>query len=69
MTCANLLCGRLGSRKYQDPRTTVIIWDTGASFGLTPFKIDFIDDVKCNIPVKEVTKFNSVIGILTTIHK
>ena len=25
--------------------------------------------MKCNIPVKDVTKFNTVIGIGTTIHK
>ena len=28
-----------------DPRTLVLIWDTGASFGLTPFHSDFIDFV------------------------
>ena len=32
MACANVLCGRLGSSTFQDPFTTVIIWDTGASF-------------------------------------
>jgi hypothetical protein len=52
-----------------DPRTLVLIWDTGASFGLTPFRSDFIDYVKCDIPVRDVTKVNKVIGIGTTVHK
>jgi hypothetical protein len=34
----------------------------GASYGLTPFR-------KCDIPVKDVTKVNKVIGIGTTLHK
>ena len=45
VSCANVLCGRLGYSTSQYPRTTVFIWDTGASFGLTPFKINFIDYV------------------------
>ena len=40
----------------------MLIWDTGASFGLTPFRSD-IDYVKCEIPVRDVTKVNKVIGI------
>ena len=47
----------------------MLIWDTGASFGLTPFKSDFIGYVKCNNPLKDDTKDNTVIGIGTTIHK
>ena len=69
MARENVLCGRLGSRKSQDPCITVNIWDTGASFGLAPFKGNFIDDVRCDIPVKDVKKFNTVIWIGTTIHK
>ncbi len=38
----------------------------GASFGLTPFCSDFIDYVECNIPVRDVTKVNRVVGIGTT---
>ena len=41
----------------------MIIWDTDASFGLTVFKSNFIDYLKCNIPVKNVTKVNTAIGI------
>ena len=47
----------------------VLIWDTGASYGLTPFRSDFIDYVKCEIPVRDVTKVNTVVGIGTTLHK
>ncbi len=46
----------------KDPRTLILIWDTGTSFRLTPFCSDFIDDV-------DVTKVSKVIGIGTTIHK
>ena len=38
MARINVLCVRLISVTSQDPRTTVILWDNGASFGLTPFK-------------------------------
>ena len=47
----------------------VLIWDTGTSYGLTPFRSDFIDYVKCEIPVRDVTKVNTVVGIGTTLHK
>ncbi len=53
----------------KDPHTLILIWDTGALFGLTPFCSDFIDYVECDIPVWDVTKVNKVIGIGTTIHK
>ena len=45
------------------------IWDNGTSFVLTPFKSDFVYYVKFNTPVKDVTKVNTVIVIVTTIHK
>jgi hypothetical protein len=47
----------------------MLIWDTGASFGLTPFWSDFIDYVKCKIPAWDVAKVNKVIGIRKTLHK
>ncbi len=53
----------------KDPCTLILIWDTGASFGLTPFCSDFIDYVECDIPVRDVTKVNRVMGIGTTIPK
>jgi hypothetical protein len=52
-----------------NPKTTMLIWDTDASFGLTPIWSDFIDHVKCKTPVWDVTKINKVIGIGTTLHK
>ncbi len=53
----------------KDPRTFILIWDTGTSSGLTPFCTDFIDYVECDIPVWDVTKVNKDIKIGTTIHK
>ena len=47
----------------------ILIWDTGASFGLTLFRSDFIDYVEANIAVKDVTKINNVVGLGTTLHK
>ena len=47
----------------------ILVWDTGASYELTPFRSDFIDYVKCDLPVKYVTKANRVIGIGTTHHR
>jgi hypothetical protein len=52
-----------------DPCSHVLIWDRGASFGLTPFCSDFINYVECNIPVWDVTKVNKVIKIGTMLHK
>ena len=48
--------------------STPLVWDTGASLGLTPFRADFLDYVEVNIPVKDVTKTNYVIGISTVIY-
>jgi hypothetical protein len=52
-----------------DPKSLILIWDTGGSAGLTPFRSDFIDYVECEIDVRDVTKVNKVIGIGTTLHK
>jgi hypothetical protein len=52
-----------------NPKTLILIWDTGASAGLTPFQSDFIDYVKCEIDVRDITKVNKVVGIGTTLHK
>jgi hypothetical protein len=52
-----------------DPKTLILIWDTGGSAGLTPFRSDFIDYFECDIDVRDVTKVNKVIGIGTTLHK
>ena len=52
-----------------DPKTLMLIWDTGASAGLTPFWSDFIDYVECEIDVCDISKVNKAIGIGTTLHK
>ncbi len=52
----------------RNPKAMILVWDTGASFGLTPLRSDFIDYVKCDIPVKDMNKVNCVIGIDTTLH-
>jgi hypothetical protein len=57
------------STGLQDLKSLILIWDTGASYGLTPFRSDFIDYVKCEIPGRDVTKVNTVVGIGTTLHK
>ncbi len=49
-----------------DSKTLILIWDTGASAGLTPFRSDFIDYVKCEIDVRAITKVKKVVGIGTT---
>jgi hypothetical protein len=54
---------------HRDPKTLILIWDTGGSAGLTPFCSDFIDYVECDIDVRDVTKVNKVIGIGTILHK
>ena len=46
-----------------------IVWDTGASFGLTPFRKDFITYEKVSITVTDITKANTVIGIGTVMWK
>ncbi len=35
-----------------DPKSLMLIWDTGASFGLTPFRSDFIDYVVGAVLIK-----------------
>jgi hypothetical protein len=52
-----------------NPKTLILIWDTCASAGLTPFWSDFIDYVECKIDVCNITKVNKVVGIGTTLHK
>ena len=41
----------------------------GTLYGLTPFRRNFIDYVKCDVPVKDVTNINRSIGIGNTPHK
>ena len=68
-----LLCGTFEMHQSApdrlNPKTLILIWDTGASAGLTPFCSDFIDYVECEIDVRDITKVNKVVGIGTTLHK
>ena len=54
---------------HLDPKTLILIWDTGASAGLTLFRSDFIDHVECEIDVWDITKVNKVVGIGTKLHR
>lgn len=53
------------SEPLKDFKQMAWIWDTGASKRLTPFIHDFICYQKYDIPVKDVSKINHVIGIGT----
>ncbi len=52
-----------------DFKHTLLIWDIGATHGLTPFLKDFIHYHPCDIPVRDISKVNRVIGVGTVIHK
>jgi hypothetical protein len=52
-----------------NPKTLVLIWETGASAGLTPFCSDNIDYVEVDFEVRDVTKANKVVGMGTTLHR
>jgi hypothetical protein len=54
---------------HLDPKTLILIWDTGTSAVFTPFWSDFIDYVECEINVCDITKLNKVVGIGTMLHK
>ena len=49
--------------------TTPLVYDTGASYGLTPYRADFIDYHPCELSVKDISKVNRVIGIGTVMYK
>ncbi len=52
-----------------DFKHTPLRWDTGATHGLTPFLKDFIHYHLCDIPVKDISKVNRVIGVGMVMHK
>ena len=70
----NLLYGQifenwiLQNRNHKDFIMMMLVWDMGASYGLTLFRSDFIDYVKFDLPVKGVTKVNRDIVIVTSLH-
>ena len=42
-----------------------LVWDTGASYGLTPFRDDFIDYEEVEIEVQDIAHKNKVVGVGT----
>jgi hypothetical protein len=49
---------------------TRLVWDTGASIGLTPFGSDFVDYLSLDgVTVKDIACTNNVLGIGTTMWK
>ncbi len=49
---------------------TMLVWDTGASIGLTPFRSDFIDYLPLEgVTVKDIARANSMLGIGTVMWK
>ena len=56
-----------GDIKY--PRKFILIRNMGSSYGLTPFRSNFVEYVKCDIRAKDVTNINRVVGIGTTLQK
>ena len=70
----NLLCcqsdaARAFKQCSHSMKNTPLVYDTGASYGLTPFRADFIDYQTCDIPVKDISKTNRVKGIGTVMYK
>ena len=47
----------------------LLIWDTGALYGLTPFGGDFLDYKECSIPIQDIPKTNMIVGIATVMWK
>ena len=67
---ANVLTSEVGSSFMKATfRECPLVWDTGASFGLTPFRGNFIGYIECQIPVKDIAHTNMVVGMGTTLHK
>jgi len=51
-------------------RDMAVIWDTGASIGLTPFRADFIDYQPLEgVEVKDIARANAVLGVGTVMWK
>ena len=58
------------SPKKESYSTMPLIFDTGASIGLTPFRSDFIDYMELdNVSVKDIARNNKVLGVGTVMWK
>ena len=56
--------------KKQSYTQMPLIWDTGASIGLTPYRSDFIDYQELeNVSVKDITRQNKGLGLGTVMWK
>lgn len=85
VTCYNMLLmqhtlAKLGSYSSKKERMVMhkcdvsfscmpLIWDTGASQGLTPFLSNFTHYQPAHIPVKDISKTSYVTGIDTVMYK
>ena len=56
-------------RHKKHPNKFILIWDTGALFGLTYFWSDSINYAKYDIPVKDIIKVKRLIEIVTMLYK
>ena len=59
-------CGKSRTEAYYK---TPAIMDTGASFGLTPFREDFITFQRVNVKIKDVSGENVVTGMGTVLYR
>ena len=64
-----LEAGKSSSNMLKSVRTKPLVWDSTASFRLTPYCSDFIDCVECDIDVKDISMLNKVIDFGITLHK
>ena len=64
-----LLEESFGKSRTEAYYRTPAIMDTGASFGLTPFRDDFISYQEVNIKVKDVSSENIVTGMGTVLYR
>ena len=65
----NIMKAREGDDQFMTFLGMPLIWDTGASRGLTPFRADFIDYQEVDVIVHDISKANRVIGIGTVMYK
>ena len=56
-------------RHKKHPNKFILIWDTGALFGLSSLLSDSINYAKYDIPVMDIIKVKRFIEIVTMLHK
>ena len=73
MDCLSLLWNYKSATGLGTPPSvtnTMLVWDTGTSIGLTPFRSDFIDYLPLDdVTIKDISRTNSVLGIGTILWK